>query len=186
MGRRVSDSKVHGANTGPTWVLLAPGGPHIGPMNLATWGGKVEQCDLSHCMCYPIFAMLMIGVEMLKFHFLEYQKKTQDSMSHWEWFLVVKWGLFESIHNLSNFKEIVVVVTIVPADILAPLGGRISAGTVMTKLGTYIDCIWSIGFIFVWASADMIIHTCMRNDKIKISRNISAMGTYLYRRFYWW
>ena len=26
------DSKVHGANMGPTWVLLAPDGPHIGPM----------------------------------------------------------------------------------------------------------------------------------------------------------
>ena len=29
------DSKVYGANTGPTWVLLAPDGPHVGPMNLA-------------------------------------------------------------------------------------------------------------------------------------------------------
>ena len=32
-----TDSKVHGANMGPTWVLSAPGGPHIGPMNLAVW-----------------------------------------------------------------------------------------------------------------------------------------------------
>ena len=29
------DSKVHGANTGPTWALSAPDGPHVGPMNLA-------------------------------------------------------------------------------------------------------------------------------------------------------
>ena len=29
------DSKVHGANMGPTWVLPAPDGPHVGPMNLA-------------------------------------------------------------------------------------------------------------------------------------------------------
>ena len=29
------DSKVCGANMGPTWVLSAPGGPHVGPMNLA-------------------------------------------------------------------------------------------------------------------------------------------------------
>ena len=28
-------SKIHGANMGPIWVLPAPGGPHIGPMNLA-------------------------------------------------------------------------------------------------------------------------------------------------------
>ena len=29
------DSKVHGANMGSTWVLSAPDGPHVGPMNLA-------------------------------------------------------------------------------------------------------------------------------------------------------
>ena len=29
------DSNVHGANMGPTWVLSAPDGPHVGPMNLA-------------------------------------------------------------------------------------------------------------------------------------------------------
>ena len=34
----VPDSKVHGANMGPTWVLSAPDGPHVGPMNLAIWG----------------------------------------------------------------------------------------------------------------------------------------------------
>ena len=31
------DSKVQGANMGPTWVLSAPDGPHVGPMNLAIW-----------------------------------------------------------------------------------------------------------------------------------------------------
>ena len=41
------DSKVHGANMGPTWVLLAHDGPHVGPMNLAigvvmmTWHGII-------------------------------------------------------------------------------------------------------------------------------------------------
>ena len=29
------DSKVHGANMGPTWVLSAPNGSHVVPMNLA-------------------------------------------------------------------------------------------------------------------------------------------------------
>ena len=29
------DSEVHGANTGPTWVLSAPDGAHVGPTNLA-------------------------------------------------------------------------------------------------------------------------------------------------------
>ena len=33
--RSFPDSKVPGANTGPTWVLSAPDGPHVGPRNLA-------------------------------------------------------------------------------------------------------------------------------------------------------
>ena len=31
----ISDSKLHGANMGPTWVLSARDGPHVGPRNLA-------------------------------------------------------------------------------------------------------------------------------------------------------
>ena len=29
------DSRAHGANMGPTWILSAPGGPHVDPVNLA-------------------------------------------------------------------------------------------------------------------------------------------------------
>ena len=32
----VPDSKVHVANMGPIWGQQDPGGPHVGPMNLAT------------------------------------------------------------------------------------------------------------------------------------------------------
>ena len=31
----IPDSKVHVANMEPTWVLSAPGRPHVGPINLA-------------------------------------------------------------------------------------------------------------------------------------------------------
>ena len=37
------DSKVHGTNMGPTWVLSAPDGPHVGPMNLAI-RGPCQRC----------------------------------------------------------------------------------------------------------------------------------------------
>ena len=36
------DSKIHGANMGPTWVLSAPGTLHVGPMNLAFWADLAE------------------------------------------------------------------------------------------------------------------------------------------------
>ena len=35
---RIPDSKAHEANMGPTWVLSAPDGPHVSPMNLAIRG----------------------------------------------------------------------------------------------------------------------------------------------------
>ena len=34
----VPDNKVHGANMGPIWGRQDPGGPHVGPINLAIWG----------------------------------------------------------------------------------------------------------------------------------------------------
>ena len=50
------DNKVWGANIGPTWVLSAPDGPHIGPMNLAIREGMepifpVTSLPVSSCIC---------------------------------------------------------------------------------------------------------------------------------------
>ena len=47
----VADSKVHGANMGPTWVLSAPDGPNVGPMNLAIWVASVilNWCPVVSC-----------------------------------------------------------------------------------------------------------------------------------------
>ena len=33
----IPDKKVYGANMGTTWGRQDPGGPHVSPMNLATW-----------------------------------------------------------------------------------------------------------------------------------------------------
>ena len=50
------DKKVHGANMGPTWVLSAPDGPHVGPMNLVI---KVNSsCLTSHFRWpFPFFPL---------------------------------------------------------------------------------------------------------------------------------
>ena len=51
------DSKVHGANMGPTWVLSAPGGPHVGPINLAIrvylLSGAIAWTDVQFCSIRP-------------------------------------------------------------------------------------------------------------------------------------
>ena len=35
----IPDSKVYGASMGPIWGRQDPGGPHVGPMNIAIWDG---------------------------------------------------------------------------------------------------------------------------------------------------
>ena len=42
------ESKVHGVNMGPIWVLSAPDGPHVGPMNLAIRG--CHSPDFAKCI----------------------------------------------------------------------------------------------------------------------------------------
>ena len=47
------DNKFHVVHMGPTWVLSSPGGPHVGPMNLALrdclhCSNMTEQTDIPH------------------------------------------------------------------------------------------------------------------------------------------
>ena len=62
----IPDSKVHGANMGPTWVLSAPDGPHVGPLDLAirdlfrkksleiwAWKIKYSHCFMWYVTCHP-------------------------------------------------------------------------------------------------------------------------------------
>ena len=71
----VPDSKVHGANVGPTWVLSAPDGPHVGPMNLAIRGvyvsvsGIPEWATIIGCSAVAVIyttVVNILGSNMLK------------------------------------------------------------------------------------------------------------------------
>ena len=72
------DSKVHGDNMGPTWVLSAPDGPHGGPMNLAI---RDYLCGLSRESCWKAYTSvqalmvylysLNFGMNVMKFSPLE-------------------------------------------------------------------------------------------------------------------
>ena len=50
-----TDSKVDGANMGPTWGQKDPGGPHVGPINLAIW---VVLCCV--VLCYGAVYILWV------------------------------------------------------------------------------------------------------------------------------
>ena len=56
------DSKVHWANMGPTWVLSAPDGPHVGPMNLAI------RVVLLQLITWPHSDTLIIGYLFISNH----------------------------------------------------------------------------------------------------------------------
>ena len=60
------DSKVHGANMGPTCVLSAPGGPHVGPMNLAlrvlVW---IMTADMHHTIVQTSFEFIVAWWDLL-------------------------------------------------------------------------------------------------------------------------
>ena len=71
----IPDSKVHGANMGPTWVLLAPDGPHVGPMNLAIRDQGVQPRALTKFPDYSLTFPWPFGVfpwprdKILTFHY---------------------------------------------------------------------------------------------------------------------
>ena len=46
----VPDSKVHGDNMGSIWGQRDPGGPHVGPMDFAIWGGMAYIVYTRSCL----------------------------------------------------------------------------------------------------------------------------------------
>ena len=64
-----SYSKVQGANMGPTWVLPAPDGPHVGPMKLA-----IVRLHCPHLTYLWLSSMLVRDQIMIQSHVLECKK----------------------------------------------------------------------------------------------------------------
>ena len=65
----IPDSKVHGTNMGHTWVLSSPGGPHVGPMNLAIRDDKQrvlmhghQGWNVRHGLCHIYMIYVYIWV----------------------------------------------------------------------------------------------------------------------------
>ena len=65
------DSKVNGANMGPTWVLLAPDGPHVGPLTLLS-GNRFTMCLLE----------IVVDYVDLVVHYLRKAVKLNHSLTH--------------------------------------------------------------------------------------------------------
>ena len=82
----VPDSKVHGANMGPTWVLAAPVGPHVGPMNLAIRGPWY----MHKVMLWFFMSIGAVMRELMWFiynipHSYIYWQQAIIALSQWQW-----------------------------------------------------------------------------------------------------
>ena len=67
----IENPKVHGANMGPTWVLSAPDGPVVGPMNLAirvsicnNRGCLWENCEKKTCFGWIVFFVRTVCINI--------------------------------------------------------------------------------------------------------------------------
>ena len=51
----IPNNKVHGANMGPKWGRQDPGGPYVGPMNLAIW----DVCNVAQVTWLLVFCQII-------------------------------------------------------------------------------------------------------------------------------
>ena len=66
--------QIHGANTGPTWVLSAPNGPHVGPTNLAI---RDLKCKPARAVSSDVLTLKYTGLALEEFTHCVLQTKTK-------------------------------------------------------------------------------------------------------------
>ena len=62
------DSKVHGANMGPTWVLSAADRPHVGPLNLAIRVIPISPGELVYVVVFVGIPRGLVPIEVTHIH----------------------------------------------------------------------------------------------------------------------
>ena len=67
------DGNVLGANMGPIWGRQDPGGPHVGPMNLAIWDKMIALVTNTYRV--PIYKWILISKISISFVALMASKK---------------------------------------------------------------------------------------------------------------
>ena len=82
------DSKVHVAHIGLIWVLPAPGGPHVGPMNLAIREGITEPVDGSEPLGVGVSAGPMLTFPALNMTSSQWTKATVRGLP-WEAYVIM-------------------------------------------------------------------------------------------------
>ena len=64
----IPNSKVHGTNMGPTWVLSAPDGPHVGPVNFDIWDALVVYLTQIVCATVGRIPLVIISTRHIRYY----------------------------------------------------------------------------------------------------------------------
>ena len=130
------DSNVHGANMGPTWVLSAPDGPHVGPMNLA-WQGcshvspflrsvvpgrmkSVYRTEGCHVVRFAVFTDSQIRLFECLCHDTKLQLSPEHSPKSYEGrapvdFICVEWVLLrQPLGSISSTLNTFIITFLLP------------------------------------------------------------------------
>ena len=80
---KIPERKVHGTKMGPTWVLSAPEGPHVGPMNLAI--RDVIGCLFNqiHTVAMADANVVMVTETLGVLISLRWEAATEARLTHW-------------------------------------------------------------------------------------------------------
>ena len=92
------DNKVHEAYMGPTWVLSAPDGPHVGSMNLAIRGGG-GGVMVQHIICMQLISHAQ------KYDFHRFEKDPFKSLNLVEQFNIVCVAHFQTTLSECSYHK---------------------------------------------------------------------------------
>ena len=83
------DSKVHGANMGPAWILPDADGPHVGPMSLAIravtipwWEVNRSACLINYSELPPLQNTTIMVLQMYQSFNAKWINQTMNSQKH--------------------------------------------------------------------------------------------------------
>ena len=83
------DSKVHGANMGPTWSWQDPCGPHVGPMNFDIW-------VYAYCLWYWLILLISFRITLLVGQSYGYPSTNEVTLKNTsKWFA----GIAKDVHH---------------------------------------------------------------------------------------
>ena len=148
--RIIPDSKVHGANMRPTWVLSAPEGPNVGPMDLAIRDGLISGHIANSCRKSGLNHSLTGNEANVVASFLSHENK---------WFMSLK--LFQLLHVKIKSSEFPIFIVYIARGVQS--AHTLSQNSVAIQAFS-INTLWPSNAIWLhrtWSTLVRVIACCL-------------------------